>query len=241
MLGALLTLQGGPQTPLLETTSTSKASHSCFLGEAAHVTGGSSSSSQQHTSPAARLTASTAPGRRGKAGHTQTERHSSREDKDKIFLLQHKNSSRLPYNRDGWLAGAHHGRLCPDRRWAVLLLPPEPHLGELLRAGRTLSSISFLSCSDINSQISCTYPEWFSTFKATSQNFIFRLIDGGPECPLLPFLVFYYHTLFLLDITLLMKWKSSRLSAPVSPNLPCRTSTALCKGSNILPLKSIMN
>ena len=36
---------------------------------------------------------------------------------------------------------AHHGRLWQDRRWAVLLLPPQPHLGDLLRAGKTRLSL----------------------------------------------------------------------------------------------------
>lgn len=72
----------------------------------------------------------------------EQKRHSSRED------LQSKTQESPPTEAAGWQA--HHGRLWSDRRWAVLLLPSEPHLGDLLRAGRAELSPSRLRLNELS-------------------------------------------------------------------------------------------
>lgn len=86
-----------------------------------------------HTA-AVRLIASTAPD--GEESGTEREREKERE-----IERSSRRGKTWTKSSSCWLLHqtrrAHHGRLWPDRRWAVLLLPREPHLGDVLRAGRT--------------------------------------------------------------------------------------------------------
>lgn len=87
-----------------------------------------------------RLIAATAPdGRRSEAGQRDAHRRrdSPREDVPRREIIS-VCDARTPQTPPDDTAGthAHHGRLCPDRRRAVLPVPPQPHLGELLRAGK---------------------------------------------------------------------------------------------------------